>query len=106
MIPRSAHQLALKKKNGARPGPTLRIPSAEHYPPIRRIVLDGIHHPRELIHSFPLIIILARPVLCPEMAPLEPIHWAQIAYPPMSQSDLIEVLSRSVSFPYIHALVR
>jgi hypothetical protein len=85
---------------------TFRVPSAEDDPSVRRVMSDLVNHLLELIDPLARIIVLARPVLRPEMPPLEPIHGSQVAFASMAQPDFIKVLSRPIALPYIHPFGR
>lgn len=82
--------------------PTFRIPRAHDDPSVGRVVLDLVNHLSQLIHTLPGVVVFTSLIFGAEMPPLESVYRSQITLPAVRKSDLVEIFSRSVSFPDVN----
>ena len=82
---------------------TFRIPRAQDNPTIRWILLDLLDTLAQLIDTLPGIILVAIDVLGPKMPPLEAIHGAKVAFPPVAEPVAVEECARAVAVPDLDA---
>ena len=55
--------------------------------------------------SFTCIIIVHVFVLCPKMAPLEAVHWTQVPFLPLGQTQVIQEFPRPVCVPDVDSFL-
>ncbi len=57
---------------------TCWIPGGQYDPPIIWVILDGVNDLSQLVYALPRVVGVHVLVRCSKMAPLKPVHWAQI----------------------------
>jgi hypothetical protein len=80
---------------------TGRIPSAKDLPPLLRLLLDLPDHLHDLIHPFPLVILVAPSILRPKVPPLVPVNGPQVAFIELLQTSTVEVVARTERVPKV-----
>lgn len=84
---------------------TLWVPCAEHNTPVGGVILNLVNDLHELVHALARIVVLAGTIVGAKVPPLEPIHGSQVAFPPVTETDAVEVLPAAVACPDVDALV-
>lgn len=75
------------------------IPRTQHNPPIIRLCSQFFYDIRQLIEPLPRIIRCRIDIFGAEMAPLEAVHGAQVAFGAGSEADAVEVCAGAVPVP-------
>ena len=83
-----------------------RIPRRQDNAAIFRIVLNFVNAFAQLIHPLTGVVGVHINILGTKVAPLEPVHWPQVAHLPVRQAATVEEFARPVPVPNVHTLVR
>jgi hypothetical protein len=70
-----------------------RVPRAQDNPTIVRVLFQFPHHFGQLVDSLARVVCVAVLVLCAEVAPLETVDGAEVAFFAVREADGVEVLA-------------
>jgi len=80
------------------------VPSREDDASIGGVLADLADALGQLVHTLPLVVLVAPSVLGTKVSPLEPVSGANVSFGIVGQSSLIEELTGAIAVPNAHAL--